>query len=52
MVPAGLTISALFTDATSVVTQFSALILLVGGITIGVWAVRFLMRSVRKAVRG
>lgn len=49
MVPAGLTIPALFTSAALVVTEFQGLILLVVGIGIGVWAVRFVISQVKRA---
>jgi len=47
MIPAGLTISALLADAQTVVTEFDGLILLVAGLAVGVWAVRFLIRRVQ-----
>lgn len=49
MVPAGLTIAALFLGATSVVTEFSGLILLVCGLALGIWGVRFVIGLVRRA---
>jgi hypothetical protein len=49
MVPAGLTIPALFTNATLVVTEFQGLILLVVGLSIGIWAVNFVIGQVRRA---
>lgn len=49
MVPAGLTITALLTDATTVVSEFDSLILLVGGLALGVWGVRFLIGMIRSA---
>jgi len=48
MIPAGLTISALLVDAQSVVTEFDGLILLVAGLAIGVWAVRFILSRVKR----
>lgn len=52
MVPTGLTIVALLTDAALVVNEFDGLILLVGAFVVGVWAVRFIPGAIRKAVRG
>lgn len=49
MVPTGLTLTQLFTDASSVVTEFSGLILLVGGLALGVWGVRFLIGMIKRA---
>jgi len=49
MVPAGLTISALFADATTVVTEFGAAILLVAGLGLGIWGVKFIIALVKRA---
>jgi hypothetical protein len=49
MVPAGLTLSALLGDAATVVTEFDGLILLVAGLAIGIWGVRFLIGMIRSA---
>lgn len=51
MIPAGLSISGLMTDAGSVVTEFGPLILLVGGLGLGIWGVGFLANMLRKARR-
>lgn len=51
MVPTGLTLTAIFTSATEVVTQFQSLILLIAGLAIGVWGVRFLISRVKSAAR-
>jgi len=47
VIPASLTVSAMLSDAQSVVTEFDGLILLVAGLAVGVWAVRFLIRRVQ-----
>lgn len=52
MVPASVTATATLSAAGEVVSEFGPLVLLVGGIIVGIWAVRFIMRSVRKSVRG
>lgn len=51
MVPAGLTLSSILTDAGTVVTQFAGLITLVAGLAIGVWGVRFLIGRVKSAAK-
>lgn len=52
MVPVGLTITGLLTDAATVVSEFDGLILLVTAFIVGVWAVRFIPSAIRKAIRG
>lgn len=51
MVPAGLTLTAILTNASTVVSEFDGLILLVAGLAIGVWGVRFLISRVKSAAR-
>ena len=51
MVPAGLTLSGILTDAATVVSEFDGLILLVAGLAIGVWGVRFLIGRIKSATR-
>lgn len=41
--------TALFSTASEVVGNFGALVLLVGGIALGVWGVRFLIKRIRAA---
>lgn len=48
MIPAGLTLAALLADAQTVVTEFDGLILLVAGLSIGVWAAKFTISRVRR----
>lgn len=48
MIPAGLTLSALLTDAQTVVTEFDGLILLAAGLAVGIWAVRFTISRVKR----
>jgi len=47
MIPT-MTISSLLGDAQTVVTGFGDLILLVGGLAIGIWAVRFILKRVKR----
>jgi len=51
MLPAGLTLSSLLTDAASVVSEFDALIILVAALAIGVFVVRFLIGRIKSAVQ-
>jgi len=48
MIPVGLTIASLLADAQTVVTEFNGLILLVAGLSIGVWAVKFTISRVKR----
>lgn len=48
MIPASLTLSAMLTNAQSVVTEFDGLILLVAGLAVGIWAVRFTIKRVKR----
>jgi len=47
MIPASLTVSAMLVSAQSVVSEFDGLIVLVAGLAVGVWAVRFIIRRVQ-----
>jgi hypothetical protein len=49
MVPASVTITSTIAAATGVVTEFSGLILLVAGLAVGIWGVRFLIGQIRSA---
>lgn len=51
MVPASVTMTATIGAASEVVGQFGGLILLVAGLAIGVWGVRFLIGRVKTAMR-
>lgn len=51
MLPAGLTISALMTDAGTVVAQFGTLITLVAGLGIGFFVVGWIISKVKTARR-
>jgi len=48
MIPATMTIAAMLTSAQQVVTEFDGLILLVAGLAIGVWAVKFTISRVKR----
>lgn len=53
MIPTTMTVDAVFTGASGVVSSyFGALILLVAVIALGIWAVRFVIRQTRKSVGG
>lgn len=48
MIPAGLTLAAMLSDAQTVVTEFDGLILLAAGLAIGIWAVKFTISRVKR----
>lgn len=48
MIPATLTVSAMLTSAQTVVTSFGGLIVLAAGLAIGIWAVRFTIKRVKR----
>lgn len=52
MVPASLTATGTLSSAGTVVNEFGGLIVLVAAFIVGVWAVKFIPRAIRKAVRG
>lgn len=52
MVPASLTATATLAGGSTVVNEFSGLILLVGAFVVGIWGVRYIPKAIRKAVRG
>lgn len=49
MIPATLTLAGLLTAAATVVAEFEELIVLVAGLAMGVFVVRFIIGQVRKA---
>jgi len=49
MVPVGLTLGAMLGDAATVVAEFDTLIILVGGLTLGIFAVKFLISNIKRA---
>lgn len=49
MLPAGISIATIFADATSVVTEFDTLIVIVVGMSFGIWGVKFLIGKLKGA---
>lgn len=41
--------TALFSTASEVVSEFGGLVLIIGGIGLGIWGVRFLIKRLRAA---
>ena len=51
MVPASVTLTSTLANASTVVTEFGGLVLLIAGLAIGVWGVRFLIGRIKSATR-
>jgi len=49
MVPASVTTTALIGVAGDTVTEFGAAVLLVAGLALGIWGVKFIIRLVKRA---